>query len=342
MPAKWQLWFPFRIDAFRGSPAVQAMSPAARAGYIYLLASCWQSDDCSIPDDDIKLAEMSGLIDSLWETHRDRILRKFIQLDDGRLKNEALQKDWMEAKRVFESRTSAAQKTNKERWANGDRSVTDGRPSRSAYTRTGTGTGTNTEQKQKPSRVKAAGGAKDPTKTDEAKTRHADFKAIISEYWVSKNPGVQMPWDGREGKHLEMFLRAAPHITIDQFRMFLRNRYKSEVNHGERASQWIDWVASYAAGPMDRFGKTIGQEKNNGTNHNSPAKQRVDNNRRALAEAAIKRGWIDPHRDFGSGSAPMAEPGHSGIDGGISSGLRAVDPEILPPEGRGGPGGTAN
>jgi hypothetical protein len=119
-------------------------------------------------------------------------------------------------------------------------------------------TDTDTEQKKKPSRAKTARATKDPTKTDLAKARHAEFKSIIAEYWDSKNKGVQMPWDGREGKHLEMFLRAAPHITAEQFRGFLRNRFKSEVNHGERASQWIAWVTNYAQGPMDRFGKTIG------------------------------------------------------------------------------------
>ena len=118
----------------------------------------------------------------------------------------------------------------------------------------------NTEEQQ-PSRAKARG-VKETPKTDLAKARHAEFKSIIAEYWDSKNKGVQMPWDGREGKHLEMFLRAAPEITAEQFRGFLRNRYKSEVNHGERPSQWIDWVTSYAAGPMDRFGKTLGSESN--------------------------------------------------------------------------------
>jgi hypothetical protein len=106
---------------------------------------------------------------------------------------------------------------------------------------------------EKPSRKRAG----KETKTALAKSRHDEFKAIIKEYWDSKNKDVQMPWDGREGKHLEMLLRAIPNMTAEQFRGFLRNRYKSEVNHSERASQWIDWVTSYAAGPIDRFGKTI-------------------------------------------------------------------------------------
>ena len=48
MPAKWQQWMPFRIDAFKGSPAVQAMHPSARSGYLYLLTYAWQTDDCTI------------------------------------------------------------------------------------------------------------------------------------------------------------------------------------------------------------------------------------------------------------------------------------------------------
>ena len=141
---------------------------------------------------------------------------------------------------------------------------------------------------QIPSRAKNARAAKPPkdfpTKTDLAKQRHAEFKAIIAEYWDSKNKGVQMPWDGREGKHLEMFLRAAPDITAEQFRGFLRNRFKSEVNHGERASQWIAWVTNYAQGPMDRFGKPMSAHSNgNGVPipaaHPSQEKQNADHER---------------------------------------------------------------
>jgi hypothetical protein len=130
----------------------------------------------------------------------------------------------------------------------------------------GIGIGVGIGKEQIPSRAKNARAAKPPkdslTKTDLAKQRHAEFKAIIAEYWDSKNKGVQMPWDGREGKHLEMFLRAAPDITAEQFRRFLRSRFKSEVNHSERASQWIDWVTSYAAGPIDRFGKPMSAHSN--------------------------------------------------------------------------------
>lgn len=106
--------------------------------------------------------------------------------------------------------------------------------------------------------ARAAKVQKDPTKTELTKARHAEFKAALGEYWRSKNPDIQMPWDGREGKHLDMFLRAAPEITAEQFRGMLRNRYRSpDVNHGERCSTWIGAITSYAAGPIDKYGKTI-------------------------------------------------------------------------------------
>jgi hypothetical protein len=73
----------------------------------------------------------------------------------------------------------------------------------------------------------------------------------------------------------------------------------------------------------------------NGRSKRSPAKERVDANRRALADAAVKRGWIVPDRDFGEGAAAVAESGHNGIDGRLSGRLREDGAEILPPKDRG-------
>lgn len=265
---------PFHVDRFFGSSAVQAMCPAARMGYLSLLArGQWQSEDGTVSADTLDLAEKSGLGDELWALYGPRILRNFQPVGD-RLRNQVNFEEWEAAKTIFEKnhptpeqlsekRSSAGRKGNEVRWGN-RKPIPNAIESsqigpKTSHTGTGTGTGT-----QKPSASKSRrrikpdlSFAKDPTKTAIASGRHAEFKAIIGDYWTSKNPGVQMPWDGREGKQLEMFLRAAPDITADQFRGFLRNRFKSEVNHGERCSMWIQWVTSYAAGPMDRFGKTI-------------------------------------------------------------------------------------
>ena len=77
----------------------------------------------------------------------------------------------------------------------------------------------------------------------------------------------------------------------------------------------------------------------NGTSHRSPASQRIHDNRLALAKAAIKRGWIRSDQFTGGGAETVAEPRPAGDDRGISGGLRAVDPEILPPRRAGSDGG---
>jgi uncharacterized protein YdaU (DUF1376 family) len=150
MAARWQQWMPFHIDRFRGSPDVQAMHPCARIGYLYLLSSAWQTDDCSIPADDLDLASLSGLGDDLWQLYKPRILRKFVTREDGRLFNQVLFREWLEAKRIFEARSAAARNTTATRSPNGHRTPTatpnERRPSRSADTITGTVTTTGTEE----------------------------------------------------------------------------------------------------------------------------------------------------------------------------------------------------
>jgi hypothetical protein len=113
MPAKWQQWMPFHIDRFFGSPAVQAMAPACQMGYLRLLTSCWQSEDCAVSSDPLDLAEKSGLGDELWATHGPRILRKFEAIDGSeRLRNAICFAEWEKAKASYGKRAAAAEKTN--------------------------------------------------------------------------------------------------------------------------------------------------------------------------------------------------------------------------------------
>jgi uncharacterized protein YdaU (DUF1376 family) len=113
---------PFHIDRFKGSPAVQAMHPAARMGYLYLLSCQWQSDECSLPSDPIDLAELSGLGDELWAQYGARIMRNFDALEDGRFRNSVCFEEWQESKAIFdhnqEVRSAAGKKGNEKRWGN--------------------------------------------------------------------------------------------------------------------------------------------------------------------------------------------------------------------------------
>jgi hypothetical protein len=272
MPAKWQQWMPFHIDRFFGSPSVRAMHPAAQLGYLALLASSWQSEDCAVPNDPIQLAEKSALGDELWGIHGSRILRKFDAVNgNGRLRNAVCYVEWQEAKRIFEARQASANRTNTVRSVDGHRTVTVGIPSRSPDTRTGTVTDTKTEE-QKPSpkpRKRVSEGRKKkeltarPTKTDFDKARHREFKTAVFEYWQSKN-SIDCPWGQPEGMQLEIWLKANPTIVIGEFKAILRNRYKSDVVHSERPSKWLRNATDYANGPLNQYNKPMTNGKNGG------------------------------------------------------------------------------
>lgn len=308
MAERWQQWMPFHIDRFRGSPDVQAMHPAARMGYLYLLASAWQTDDCTVPDDALDLAALSGLGDELWALYGLRILRKFASNDQGKLINHVLHDEWREAKGIFDHnrkvKSEAGKIGNAIRWGR----TCDKKPSQNVRTpiaegsqniatTTGTGTGTKTEE-QKPSRAKKP---REVTKTEIAKSRHAEFKAAVLAYWQAKNPGVEMPWGPAEGRNLEMWLRESPTTSLDAFTGYLRHRFKSEVNHAERPSRWIASITSFAGGAIDRFGKplTVASKPTTAVHRNDAQK--------AIAEHdAAKAQW--ERENLESRSAPEVKP----------------------------------
>lgn len=123
--SKWKQWFPFYISDFKGSPYVQAMKPAAKAGYIYLLMAEWASEDCTLPYDEEELSILSGLNDD-WKNHAKIILKCFTANQEGRLINKRLLDEWNEAMRIYSSKRSGADKKNgkqsvSERTPNADR-----------------------------------------------------------------------------------------------------------------------------------------------------------------------------------------------------------------------------
>jgi hypothetical protein len=115
MPAKWQQWMPLYVDRWRGSPAVRAMHPAARSGYLELLLEQWQTEECALSTDPLTLAEKSGLGTKLWRAYGETILRNFITVTVSiteMYRNESLHKEWLAASRIHEARRNAAQATN--------------------------------------------------------------------------------------------------------------------------------------------------------------------------------------------------------------------------------------
>lgn len=328
MPSKADIWMPLYIGDYL---ADTSHLDAERHGcYLLWMMHYWRRGPLvnSIPDllsiGRLRCADASSIAQAL--------LREFFTLQkDGfwHQKRTDIEREKWQQKKV--SAIERAKKAATGRWSKDASSITQAMlescPSPSPLPLP------IKEQQQKPSRGKRERQSPDPTKTDLAKARHAEFKSIVAEYWDSRNKGVQMPWDGREGKHLEMFLRAAPHITAEQFRGFLRNRYASEVNHGERPSQWIDWVTSYSAGPMDRFGKTMEVVNGQGRSgkSTSPARERVNGNRLAIAEALAARGVDGPWNAPRTDGAAVPESGFEGRTAGVPGRPGEDSPEILPP-----------
>lgn len=148
MAARWQQWMPFHIDRWKGSAHVQAMSPAARSGYLYLLTSAWQTTDCSLPADDEELAVLAGLTPDEWKEYGPVIRRRFSLDEEGRLFNEVLRGEWIEAKQIFEARQSNARRTNSVRSPNAQHPGTAG-ALRCATTDTDTSTNRETSIRQR-------------------------------------------------------------------------------------------------------------------------------------------------------------------------------------------------
>ena len=140
MAERWQQWMPFHIDRWRGSVHVQAMRPAARIGYLYLLAAAWQSDDCSLCDDHEELQIQAGLDDEEWKENSEKILRRFTKREDGRFVNAVLLSEWKQAEEKFKGNQARAEATNRKRTKNVGRTPDD----REAHALTGTETLTGT------------------------------------------------------------------------------------------------------------------------------------------------------------------------------------------------------
>jgi hypothetical protein len=360
VPAKWQRWMPMEIDALKASPAVQAMHPCARSGYVWLLLDAWQTEDCTIPSDPIDLADKSGLGDDLWAIHGLRILRKFDRVDGSdRLRNLPQYERWTAAKAAYEGRRQGANRMNEQRWLplvndtvsetvtdtvidekhTMTDSVIDHLPSFPPHPLSNplkpTGTLREREvQKQKPSRSEGA------KKVDE---RHQACKAVIKAYWETYNPELEVPWDGSEGKALGMFLSANSKITDVGVRKLLEQRARSEVNHSERPSKWIRNLISFARGPIDRYGKPLSL----GGGTNAPISSgKTDQNMGLCEELIAEDQYRGGPREDGvvpSGEAEQDGPptlfehprtiGHasvSGGDGGSSGKPKGGWPDGLP------------
>ena len=304
------------------------MHPAARSGYLYLIASAWQTDDCTVSGDPLDLAVESGLGDELWVVHGPRIMRKFYPVGD-RMQNDVIFAEWLDTKAAWdrkhltpdeltEKRSAAGKAGNEKRWANRKRIanaiICDEDLSqthrKTSLTVTRTVTRTGTEKVQKPSR---ADRTSDP--------RHSLLREELKRYAEARK--VLFVWDASEGKALDLLLKATPSLTMEIFQTCLFHRSRSTgTPHGERPRTWLPHILKYQQAPLNEFNKT---ETSNGNRH-SKTGGNID--AAAQAFAILER----QERDFEGANAVQSETFGGSEPGDV--GPLLVGPVEVQPGGR--------
>lgn len=100
------------------------LSQAEHGAYLLLIITCWQTNDCSLPDDDKMLARFAGCDLRTWKRQREIVLEGFFtRRDDGRWIQKRLLKERKHVEHVSKIRSDAAKakarKTNETPSANG-------------------------------------------------------------------------------------------------------------------------------------------------------------------------------------------------------------------------------
>lgn len=108
--------FPFYPDDWLASTKRALMSPAERGAYIDLLAHQWNDPTCTLPDDDVALAALSGL-GADWPKHASRMRQAFVPHKiNGRIHNEKLSRKRAEALSFLKKASKRGKIGAQKRW----------------------------------------------------------------------------------------------------------------------------------------------------------------------------------------------------------------------------------
>ena len=109
---------PFYVNDWLSSPAVSAMTPAEEGAFIRLLCYAWNEPDCTLPDDDGRLATMSRLGDAWTAGSGAKLREKFTPCPDrpGRLFNPRLRVERSKQKARTEAATKQRRDAANKRW----------------------------------------------------------------------------------------------------------------------------------------------------------------------------------------------------------------------------------
>lgn len=222
-------------EAWKSSPRVAAMAPAARSGYWEILLSMWLAGG-ELPDDDAMLMACARLTSSQWKAHR-AVIRAMLTVVDGKVTQDRLAEEYQRTVELVQKRKEAADK----RWEN-ERS----------------------KQKQKPPKTDAravqvhhqnGGFARETeTETETGCNTHSDECALQGAY--DPEPG------------LRRFEREAKRLAPDRWVMHpAESAWCEVVNSAERERQVFDgldvWLESkqWSDGVFHRWDRWLREVK---------------------------------------------------------------------------------
>ena len=288
------------------------LSTEQHGAYLLLLFHLWRRG--SLQDDDVVLAQITGLSISAWMTCR-AVLAEFFEIHDGVWQHGRVERERIKVATKQKSNSSRAKLGASTRWS---KAVPP--PALSDVESTSASNASSNacamlddaKSQSQPQLFKtlfSSIGGNDKRAPDE---RHVPFRLILGEYWALMNHmSPEMPWQGRDAKALSDLLAASPNLSEMQFRRMLDNRAKSAVAHGDRVFLWI--------ANLTRFQEEI-------TVYNKPASagggnaSRAEINRNSVVSAvdralALAREHTDRARQAGAEQAAFADPGMSFADG---------------------------
>jgi hypothetical protein len=89
---------------------------------------------------------------------------------------------------------------------------------------------------------------------NEPDPRHAPIRELIQSLYLERFK-VRVQWDGSEAKVLDRVLESNPTWTVEQMSAMVRIRFDSQGITSARPRKWLPDLGTYAAGPLDRYGK---------------------------------------------------------------------------------------
>jgi uncharacterized protein YdaU (DUF1376 family) len=231
-------YYKWHVKDYRASRKVQRMGYIAKGFYRELIDEAWLLG--SLPIDMAALAEICGcpvkIMEKAWPEIAPCFEESNERLYNLKLEEQRTEKD---AERVKRSNSGRKGAFAKQVLASASKCHTE--PSNC-----------HIEEKRREEK-RNTNTSRDKREERKPDSRHAPFKQATRDYWASKNPSTEMPWDGSEAKALSRLLQASPNLDLPAFTQMLRHRYRSDLNHAARPREWLDRVTNYAAGPLNEF-----------------------------------------------------------------------------------------